>query len=192
MSVPSIEQCIRQCLMLEMGNCKPSQFLRQLRSLAPDMLHDFLLSIWSSPLSPNVQAILASQPEGDFNTTDSCADRIIEAATQPVLGHSPRATHFCSISRTSPARWQHSALSWPTFTLAPGTAAQATDPPPEMTLHPSSAGTTAAMELKHKSVLNPAPTASKENQHGEHLQHMSAPQPTAASSSRTGLVNNDS
>jgi hypothetical protein len=40
---PTREQRIRQLLTLEeMGDCKPSQFLRHLRSLAPDVPDDFL------------------------------------------------------------------------------------------------------------------------------------------------------
>jgi hypothetical protein len=82
---PSKEQRIRQLLTLEMGDRKPSQFLSHLRSLVPDMPDGFLRSIWSSRLTPNVQAILARQPEGDLNAAAHCADRIIEAAPQPTL-----------------------------------------------------------------------------------------------------------
>jgi hypothetical protein len=39
---PSSEKRIRQLLTLEMGDRKPSQFLRHLRSLAPDVPDDFL------------------------------------------------------------------------------------------------------------------------------------------------------
>jgi hypothetical protein len=50
---PSREQRIRQLLTLEeMGDRKPSQFLRHLRGLAPDVPEDFLYSIWSSRLPP--------------------------------------------------------------------------------------------------------------------------------------------
>jgi hypothetical protein len=46
---PSREQCTRQLLTLEaMGDCKPSQFLRHLRSLAADMLDYLLCSLWTS------------------------------------------------------------------------------------------------------------------------------------------------
>jgi hypothetical protein len=46
---PSRKQRSHKFLTLEMGDRKPSQFLRQLRSLVPD---DFLRSIWSSRLPP--------------------------------------------------------------------------------------------------------------------------------------------
>jgi hypothetical protein len=46
---PSTEQRIHQLLTLEeMGDRKPSRFLRQLRSLAPDLPDGFLRSIWAS------------------------------------------------------------------------------------------------------------------------------------------------
>jgi hypothetical protein len=50
---PSREQRIRQLPTLEeMGDRKPSQFLRHLRGPAPDMPEDFLRTIWSSRLLP--------------------------------------------------------------------------------------------------------------------------------------------
>jgi hypothetical protein len=52
---PSREQRIHQLLTLEeMGDRKPSQFLRHLRGLAPDVPEDFLRTIWSSRLPPNI------------------------------------------------------------------------------------------------------------------------------------------
>jgi hypothetical protein len=53
--------CICQLPTLkEMGDSKPSQFLRHLSSLTQDMQDDILHSIWSSQLAINVQAILAA------------------------------------------------------------------------------------------------------------------------------------
>jgi hypothetical protein len=81
----------------------------------------------------------------------------------------PTATHFCSGSRASPTRWQHSAPRGPTLAPAPGipasvsgTAAWGADPPPEMTLYPPSAGTISATEPGSKNVLSPGYTASRE------------------------------
>jgi hypothetical protein len=77
---PCREQRIRQLLTLEeMGDRKPSQFLRHFRSLASDVPDNFLHSIWSGRLPPNVQAILAGQPKGDLDAAAPCADCIIEA-----------------------------------------------------------------------------------------------------------------
>jgi hypothetical protein len=58
-------------------------------------------------------------------------------------------------------RWQHSALTRHAVAPAPGTASQAANSPPEMTLHPLSAGTIAAMDPGRKTVLRPALTASR-------------------------------
>jgi hypothetical protein len=68
-----------------MGDCKPSRFLRDFRSLASDVTDDFLRSIWFSRLPHNVQAVLAGQPEGSLDATARCADRISEVAPQPAL-----------------------------------------------------------------------------------------------------------
>jgi hypothetical protein len=68
-----------------MGDRKPSQFLRHLRSLAPDVSDDLIRSIWSNRLPRNIRAILACQSEGDLDAAGRCADRIIEAAPQPAL-----------------------------------------------------------------------------------------------------------
>jgi hypothetical protein len=83
---PCREQRIHQLLMIEeMGDCKPSQFLWQLRSLAPDMPEDFLFDIWASRLSPNRQAFLACQQEHSLDTAARCADCITEVTPQPTL-----------------------------------------------------------------------------------------------------------
>jgi hypothetical protein len=45
----SCEQCVRQLLSHEeMGDRKLSQYLRHLKSLAPDVPDDFLHTIWAS------------------------------------------------------------------------------------------------------------------------------------------------
>jgi hypothetical protein len=78
---PSREQCNCQFLTL-MGDRKPSQFLRQLRSLVPD---NFLHSIWSSQLTPNARAILTGQAKGNLDAAGCCADCIIKATPQMAL-----------------------------------------------------------------------------------------------------------
>jgi hypothetical protein len=102
---PSREQCIRQLLTLEdMGDRKPLQFLRHLRSLAPDVSEDFIYTIWSSRLPPNIQAILAGHHEGSLDAAAHRADRISEATPQPALasiGQSPNATLMQKIKELS-------------------------------------------------------------------------------------------
>jgi hypothetical protein len=124
---PSRGQRIRQLLTPEeMGDRKPSNFLRHLRSLASDVPGDFLRSIWSSRLLPNVKAILAGQPEGSLDAAARCAECISEVALQPELasvGPPPEITALLQGSRTSPARWQHSALSRTVFVPTSGNLA---------------------------------------------------------------------
>jgi hypothetical protein len=82
----------RVCQLLtheEMGDRKPSQFLRHLKSLAPDVPDDFLRSIWSSRLQPHIQTILAGQAEGN-----------LDAASQWPIG-SQRSPH-CPPPQQSP------------------------------------------------------------------------------------------
>jgi hypothetical protein len=62
-----------------MGDRKPSQFLRHLRSLdsdVPDSLLRFIVASW---LQSNVQVSLAGMPGIELDTVALCADRIIEA-----------------------------------------------------------------------------------------------------------------
>ncbi|XP_045454943.1 uncharacterized protein LOC123664443 [Melitaea cinxia] len=80
----SKEKKIKQLLMHEeLGDRKPSQFLRHLKSLAgvnvPD---DFLRTIWVSRLSHGIQTVLAGQPSSScIDDLADLADRIHELAT---------------------------------------------------------------------------------------------------------------
>jgi hypothetical protein len=66
----------------EMGDRKPTQFLRHLRSLAPDVPDIFLCTIRNSRLPSQVQAILADQTEGSQDITSHLSDRICYVAIQ--------------------------------------------------------------------------------------------------------------
>jgi hypothetical protein len=109
---PSREQRIRQLLTLEeMGDRKPSQFLRHLRGLGPDVPEEFLRTIWSNRLPPNIQTTLAGQQECSLDAAARCADRISEVAPQPALasvGPPPNTTLLQEIDDLSR---QVSALS---------------------------------------------------------------------------------
>jgi hypothetical protein len=79
----SREQRAHRILTLEeMGDRKPPQFLRHLRSLVPDY---FLRAIWTSRLHAKVQATLACHPEVELEVAADCADRIIETVPPPAL-----------------------------------------------------------------------------------------------------------
>jgi hypothetical protein len=82
----SREQRVSQLLTSEaMGDRKPSQFLRHLRSLAPDYL---LRTIWTSRLPWNVQTTLSAQHDTELDA----ADRITEAVYRPAIASSGKPT----------------------------------------------------------------------------------------------------
>ena len=89
----SREERVRQLLSHEeKGDRKPSQFLRHLKSLAPEVPDDFLRTIWASRLPPHVQAILAGQTEGSLDSVSHLADRICEVTPQPTTASISSAT----------------------------------------------------------------------------------------------------
>ncbi|XP_047020893.1 uncharacterized protein LOC124630896 [Helicoverpa zea] len=76
----SHEKKVRQLLTHEeLGDRKPSQFLRHLQDLAgPAVPEDFIRSIWSNRLPHNIQTVLASQPTHSLEQLADLADRIQE------------------------------------------------------------------------------------------------------------------
>jgi hypothetical protein len=90
----SREQRVRQLLSHEeMGDRKPSQFLRHLKGLAPDVPDDVLRMIWASRLPQHDQAILAGHTEGSLDSASHLADRICEVAPQPTTASVSPSTH---------------------------------------------------------------------------------------------------
>jgi hypothetical protein len=76
---PSKDQRTRQLFTLEeLGVRKPSQFLRHLKSLAPDIPDDYLRILWTSRLPTDIRTILAWLPEGGLESAALCADRIMD------------------------------------------------------------------------------------------------------------------
>lgn len=72
----------------ELGNRKPSQFLRHLQGLAgPTVPEDFVRTIWSSRLPHNIQTIVATQTDTPLEKVADLADKIFELApsTSPVV-----------------------------------------------------------------------------------------------------------
>lgn len=69
----------------ELGDRKPSQFLRHLRNLAgPNIPDEFLLSIWTSRLPNNVQFIIASKPNDSLEELADLADRVYDVASPQI------------------------------------------------------------------------------------------------------------
>lgn len=76
----SSEQRIRQLINNEeIGDRKPSHFLRHLQSLAgPHVPDDFMKSLWSNRLPPHVQLILTSQPKSSLDDLAKLADAVMD------------------------------------------------------------------------------------------------------------------
>lgn len=90
----SQQEKIRRLFELEeMGDRKPSQFLRHLQGLAStDMPDNFIRSIWLSRLPANMQAILATQAKADLTTAAELADAVAETTAGPHLAETSAAT----------------------------------------------------------------------------------------------------
>lgn len=81
----SQEQRVRQLLTHEeLGDRKPSQFLRHLQNLAgAEVPDDFIRSLWMSRLPSHIQAIIAAQVDLPLDTVAQIVDKIHEIALQP-------------------------------------------------------------------------------------------------------------
>ncbi|XP_004927452.2 uncharacterized protein LOC101746903 [Bombyx mori] len=79
----SHEKKVKQLLTHEeLGDRKPSQFLRHLMDLAgPSVPHEFIRTIWSNRLPNSIQTVLASQPTHSLEQLSDLADRIQEITT---------------------------------------------------------------------------------------------------------------
>lgn len=90
----SQEKRVKQLIMHEeLGDRKPSQFLRHMQSLAgPTVAKDFLTTIWSSRLPQNIQTVIASQSDLPLDKLAELADKVHEIApSTPQVAASYRA-----------------------------------------------------------------------------------------------------
>lgn len=78
----SQEKKTKQLLMHEeLGDRKPSQFLRHLQTLAgPAIPDDFLRTLWASRLPNNIQTVIATQADASLETVADLADKVSEIA----------------------------------------------------------------------------------------------------------------
>lgn len=92
----SKEKMVKQLLVHEeLGDRKPSQFLRHLQHLAgPQVPEDFLRTIWSSRLPNSTQTIIASQRSVSLQELADLADRIHDVV--------PPSSQIASTSLTTP------------------------------------------------------------------------------------------
>lgn len=74
----SREKEVTQLLMHEeLGDRRPSQFLRHLRHLAgKNIPDDFIRTIWTSRLPTNLQTVIASQPQSTLEALSDLADKV--------------------------------------------------------------------------------------------------------------------
>lgn len=93
----SQEKRVKQLLMHEeLGDRKPSQFLRHLAGLAgPSVPSDFIVTLWSSRLPQNIQTVIASQMDLHTDKLGDLADKVYEIA--------PSTPQVASTSAASPA-----------------------------------------------------------------------------------------
>lgn len=96
----SNEKKVKQLLTHEeLGDRKPSQFLRHLQDLAgPSVPENFIRSIWSNRLPSNIQTVLASQTTQSLDQLSDLADRIQEIT----LPSNVAATSFSTAVPSSP------------------------------------------------------------------------------------------
>lgn len=76
----SQEKKVKQLLTHEeLGDRKPSQFLRHLKTLAgPAVPDDFLRTLWSGRLPSNIQTVIASQSNTSLEDVAELADRVYD------------------------------------------------------------------------------------------------------------------
>lgn len=93
----SREKEVKQLLTHEeLGDRRPSQFLRHLRHLAgSEVPEEFLKSIWTSRLPPHVQTAIASQPRSDLNSLADLADAVMDIVqTTPMAASTATANNI--------------------------------------------------------------------------------------------------
>lgn len=101
----SEEQRVRQLVSdEELGDRRPSQFLRHLRSLAGSTLTDenLLRQLWMRRLPQHLQAILAAQSELSLNKVAELADKILEVSPGVAVSRSS-AVYSASTPAAAPS-----------------------------------------------------------------------------------------
>jgi hypothetical protein len=87
----SRDQRVRQLLTHEeMGDRKPSQFLRHLKSLAPGVPDDFLRSIWPSRLRPTYRTYWRAKPMATWTPRHNWPAGSLKSPQCPPLHQSPK------------------------------------------------------------------------------------------------------
>ncbi|XP_046383941.1 uncharacterized protein LOC124154320 [Ischnura elegans] len=127
----SQEQRIRQLLEHEeMGDLKPSQFLRQLRNLAGGVVPDaFLRTLWVNRLPANMHAILSVQSGADLDSLSALADKVHEVIPHPqVASATAPADNDALLQRVEELTKQVAALMTQMTNMATAVTAQISGP----------------------------------------------------------------
>ncbi|XP_022816077.1 uncharacterized protein LOC111354195 [Spodoptera litura] len=97
----SKEKKLQQLFLNEdIGDRKPSHFLRHLRNLAgPTVSDDVLMTLWTGRLPHNLQTVVASQPKLSLDDLAELADRVHEIA--PAMPHQQVAMASTSLQPAS-------------------------------------------------------------------------------------------
>jgi len=70
----------------EMGDRRSTQFLRQFQTLTgPSVPSDFLCTLWTNHLPPNIQAIITMQVQVSLDDVAQLADKIAEVTPPPCV-----------------------------------------------------------------------------------------------------------
>lgn len=124
----SHEKKVKQLLTHEeLGDRKPSQFLRHLQDLAgPSVPEEFIRTIWSNRLPTSIQTVLASQTTHSLEQLSDLADRIQEltspynvAATSSSSSSSAAHAHPSSEIAELRKMVEHLALKIDEYTRTP-------------------------------------------------------------------------
>lgn len=99
----SREKEVTQLLMHEeLGDRRPSQFLRHLRHLAgKNIPDDFIRTIWTSRLPASLQTVIASQPESTLQALADLADKVHDLVPSSPQVASADAGHSAILDRLS-------------------------------------------------------------------------------------------
>jgi hypothetical protein len=106
----SRDQRVRQLLTHEeMGNRKPSQFLRHLKSLAPDVPDDFLRRYGLAGYRPTSRQFWLAKPRANWMSPHNWPTGLRKSPRFPPLHQSPKPPNPVTCSRgltISPAKWR--------------------------------------------------------------------------------------
>ena len=92
------EHRVRQLLMHEkMGDLRPTQFLRTLAGLS--VTSEFLRTLWTNRLPPNIQAIIATQAQVSLDDVAKVADNVAQVTPHPGMAHvSSSGDDICTLT----------------------------------------------------------------------------------------------